>query len=111
AKEIQQQKEERLRNQIINAHEKVLPQHPKSIFEYAEQMKLFGIEMQQKQASDGKVVGIKFKIGKESIKTSSVHRLLSAANLQKLILQNQRTTNPQQKSQQYKPDKKRGFRL
>ncbi|MCG6191612.1 relaxase/mobilization nuclease domain-containing protein, partial [Maribellus maritimus] len=31
AKEIQQQKEERLRNQIINAHEKVLPQHPKSI--------------------------------------------------------------------------------
>ena len=112
AKEIQQQKEERLSNQIINAHEKILPQKPQNIFEYAEQMNLFGIQMHFKQASDGKVVGIKFRIGEESIKASSVHRSFSAANLQKLILQNLRpTTYPEKKKQQNKPNKKRGFRL
>lgn len=109
--EIQQQKEERLSRQIINAHEDVLGQKPANIFEYAERMELFGIQMHLKQASDGKVVGIKFRIGEESIKASSVHRSFSAANLQKIILQNLRTATPQQKKQQYKPGKKRGFRL
>ena len=112
AKEIQQQKEERLGNQIINAHEKILPQKPQNIFEYAEQMNLLGIQMQLKQASDGKVVGIRFKIGEESIKASSVHRSFSAAKLQNLIIQNLRTTTfPERKRQQYKPNKKRGFRI
>ncbi len=112
AKEVQQQKEERLSNQINNAHEKILPQKPQNIFEYAEQMNLFGIQMQVKQASDGKVVGIRFNIGEESIKASSVHRSFSAANLQKLIVQNLiQTTYPEQKKQQNKPNKKRGFRL
>lgn len=112
AKKIQQKKEERLGNQIINAHEKILPQRPQNIFEYADQMNLFGIQMQLKQASDGKVVGIKFRIGEESIKASSVNRSFSAANLQKLILQNLiQTTYPEQKKQQNKPNKRRGFRL
>ena len=111
AKEIQQQKEERLSRQIINAHEDVLGQKPANIFEYAERMKLFGIQMHLKQASDGKVVGIKFRIGEESIKASSVNRSFSAANLQNLILQNLRMATPQQKKQQYKSGKKRGFRL
>lgn len=112
AKEIQQQKEDRLSNQINNAHEKILPQRPRNIFEYAEQMNLFGIQMQLKQAPDGKVVGIKFRIGEESIKASSIHRSFSAANLQKIILQKLiQTTYPEQKKQPNKPNKKRGFRL
>ena len=85
AKEIQQQKEELLSRQIINAHTKVLSQMPGNIFEYAEHMNSFGIQMHLKQASDGKVVGIKFQIENESIKASSIHRSFSAANLQKLI--------------------------
>ena len=75
-------------------------QKPQNIFEYAEQMELFGIQMHLKQATDRKIVGIKFQISEESIKASSVHRSFSAANLQKIILQNLRTTTPQQKGQQ-----------
>ena len=111
AKAVQQQKIERLSPLIKNATKKVLSQKPQDIFEYAEQMKSYGIQTHLKQASNGKVVGVKFQIGKESIKGSLVHRSFSAANLQKMILQNLRTTNPQQKRQQYKPDKKRGLRL
>ena len=88
AKEIQIEKEERLSRQIKAAHEKVLPEVPKDIFEYAEQMKKYGIESILKQASNEKVVGIRFKIGKESIKASSVGRSFSAARLQKIIQEN-----------------------
>jgi len=111
AKEIQQQKENRLSRQIIDAHRNVLPQNPKNILEYAQQIKLFGIQMQFKKASNGKVIGIKFQVGEESIKASSVHRSFSAANLQKLVLQNLRTTIHQKRKQQNKSNKKRGFRL
>ena len=51
-------------------------------------MQQFGIHSKLKQASDGKVVGLKFHIGKESIKASSVDRSFSAARLQKAIQQN-----------------------
>ncbi|MCT4588822.1 MAG: relaxase/mobilization nuclease domain-containing protein [Carboxylicivirga sp.] len=85
AKEIQRQKEERLNGQIVDAHNKSLLQKPRNIFEYKEQMKLYGIQMHLKQASDGKVVGVKFQIGDDSIKASSVHRSFSAAKLQKVI--------------------------
>lgn len=111
AREVQKQKGERLTRQISDAHEKVLQQKPRHIFEYAEQMKLFDIQMQVKQASHGKVVGIKFQIGDESIKASSVHRSFSAAKLQKLIVQNLKASTLRQKKQQYKPGKKRGFGL
>jgi hypothetical protein len=66
----------------------ILPQKPRDIFEYAKMMKHFGIKLHIKQASNGKVVGLKFQIGKESIKASSVHRSFSAANLQKTIQRN-----------------------
>lgn len=115
AKEIQQQKEDRLCRQIINAHTEVLSQVPGNIFEYAERMKLFGIQMYLKQASDGKVVGIKFRIGDDSIKASSVHRSFSAANLQKLIQKSfdalSYTTQEQQKRPKIKSTKKPRFRL
>jgi hypothetical protein len=88
AKEIQLEKEARLSRQIIDAHKKILPQNPRNIFEYVEMMQHFGIRSQLKQASDGKVVGLKFHIGKESIKASSVDRTFSAARLQKAIQQN-----------------------
>lgn len=88
AKEIQIEKEMRFRAQIKEAHGKISPQTPRNIFEYAEMMKQFGIHCKLKQASDGKVVGLKFHIGKESIKASSVDRSLSAARLQKAIQQN-----------------------
>ncbi|MEN8118227.1 MAG: relaxase/mobilization nuclease domain-containing protein [Bacteroidota bacterium] len=88
AKEIQQEKEERLSRQIKEAHGKVLPQTPKDIFEYAELMQHYDVQSILKQASNEKVVGIRFKVGEESIKASSVHRSFSAARLQKLIQQN-----------------------
>jgi hypothetical protein len=88
AREIQTEKETRFREQIKEAHGKIAPQIPRNIFEYAEIMQQFGIHCKLKQASDGKVVGLKFRIGKESIKASSVDRSLSAARLQKAIQQN-----------------------
>ncbi|WP_346863161.1 hypothetical protein [uncultured Draconibacterium sp.] len=88
AKEIQLEKEERLSRQIIDAHKKIMPHNPRNIFEYVEMMQQFGIHSMIKQASDGKVVGLKFRIGKESIKASSVDRSFSAARLQKAIQQN-----------------------
>jgi len=90
AKEIQQANEERLAKLITDAHKNILSQKPKDIFEYANQMKLYGIELHLKQASNGKVVGIKFQVEKDSIKASSVHRSFSAARLQKTIEQNNR---------------------
>jgi len=88
ARKVQQEKESRLAGQITNAHEMILTKKPRDIFEYAELMKNYGIELHLKQASNGKVVGVKFQIGKESIKASSVHRSFSAANLQKTIQRN-----------------------
>ena len=85
AKQVQQEKEDRLTKQIKEAHEMILTMKPKDIFEYAEMMKHLGIILHLKQASNGKVVGIKFQIGDDSIKASSVHRSFSAANLKKTI--------------------------
>ena len=88
---------------------------PGNIFEYAEQMNSFGIQLHLKQASDGKVVGIKFRIGDDSIKASSVHRSFSAANLQKLIQKNFDTLNysaqERQKRPKIKSNQKPRFRL
>lgn len=88
AKEIQREKEDRLSTQVKDAHNKILPQNPSDIFEYADFMKSQGIDLHLKQASNGKVVGAKFHIGNESIKGSAVDRSFSAANLQKLIQEN-----------------------
>jgi hypothetical protein len=88
AKEIQIEKEMRLRAQVKEAHHRIAKQNPHNIFEYAEMMKQFGIHCKLKQASDSKVVGLKFHVGKESIKASSVDRSFSAARLQKAIQQN-----------------------
>lgn len=84
-KEIQQQKEKRMNRQLIDAHKKNLSQKPRNIFEYVELIKLYCVDTHLKQASDRKLVGIKFQVGKESIKDSSVHRSFSTINLQKLI--------------------------
>lgn len=91
AREVQFAKENRLRRVIGLAHDKIWQQKPDNIFEYARLMEQEGITTQLKQASNGKIVGLKFQVGEESIKASSVHRALSAANLQKLIRQNNRT--------------------
>jgi hypothetical protein len=88
AKEIQLEKEARLSRQIIDAHKKIMPHNPRNIFEYVEMMQQFGIHSKIKQASDGKVVGLKFYVGKDSIKASSVDRSFSAVRLQKQIQQN-----------------------
>lgn len=90
AKKVQQEKESRLRKAIINAHEKIFRLKPQDIFEYAGLMEQEGVTVHLKQASNGKVVGLKFQVGDESIKASSVHRSFSAANLQKAIQKNQR---------------------
>ncbi|WP_319228977.1 relaxase/mobilization nuclease domain-containing protein [Draconibacterium orientale] len=115
AKEVQQQKEGRLSRQIINAHTAVLSHMPGNIFEYAERMKLFGIQMDLKQASDGKVVGIKFSIGEDAIKASAVHRSFSAANLQKLIQKSfdalSYTSQEREKRPKIRSTKKPRFRL
>ncbi len=113
AREIQQEKEERLSRQIKGAHKKILQQAPKDIFEYAELMKLFSIQSHLKQASNEKVVGLKFQIGKESIKASSVHRSFSAARLQKLIHQNFEYHNRDTKAYQKKQiqPRKNKFRI
>ena len=115
AKEIQQQKEERMTRQIIDAHDKILRQRPQSIFEYAEQMKLYGIQTHLKQASDGKVVGVKFQVGDDSIKASSVHRSFSAAKLQKIIKEGfdalSQTSQERQKRYKIKSIRKSGFKF
>lgn len=90
AKKVQQEKESRLRKAIVNAHEKIFRLEPQDIFEYANLMEREGVIVHLKQASNGKVVGLKFQAGDESIKASSVHRSFSAANLQKAIQKNQR---------------------
>ena len=51
-------------------------------------MEEYGIQTHRRIASDGKVVGLKFQIGEETIKGSSVDRGFSAANLQIQILHN-----------------------
>lgn len=88
AKEIQQQKEQRLGNYIKEVHQRVLAVMPRDINDYAQLMEEYEIQTHRRVASDGKVVGLKFQIGEETIKGSSVGRELSAANLQKQILQN-----------------------
>lgn len=90
AKKVQQEKENRLRQVVINAHEKIFQLKPGDIFEYARLIEQNGVTVHLKQASNGKVVGLKFQVGEESIKASSVHRSFSAANLQKAIQKNQR---------------------
>lgn len=91
ARKVQQEKESRLRRIIGQAHEKIWKLKPDDIFEYARLMEQEGVTTHLKQASNGKVVGLKFQVEEDSIKASSVHRALSAANLQKLIRQNRRT--------------------
>jgi hypothetical protein len=88
AKEIQQQNEQRLGSYIKEAHQRVLTVMPRDINDYAQLMEEYGIQTHRRIASDGKVVGLKFQIGEETIKGSSVGREFSAANLQKQILQN-----------------------
>ncbi len=115
AKQVQLEKEDRLTKQITEAHEMILPEKPKDIFEYAELMKRNGIVLHLKQASNGKVVGLKFQVGNESIKASSVHRSFSASRLQKLIQQSfdALNYNPQhrQKLPQTKTRQKPRFRI
>ena len=115
ANEIQLQKEERLARQIKDAHNKILSQRPRNIFEYAEQMKLFSIQTHLKQASDGKVVGVRFQIGDDSIKASSVHHSFSAAKLQKIIKESfdalSQTSQERQKRHKVKSAKKPRFKL
>ena len=115
AKEIQLQKEERLAREIKDAHNKILQQRPRNIFEYAEQMKLFSIQTHLKKASDGKVVGVKFQAGDDSIKASSVHRSFSAAKLQKIIKESfdalSYTSQERSKRPRIKSTKKPRFKL
>lgn len=91
AREVQQEKESKLKHIIGQAHDKIWKLKPDDIFEYAQLMEQEGVTTQLKQASNGKVVGLKFQVGEDSIKASSVHRALSAGNLQKLIMQNRKT--------------------
>lgn len=86
AKEIQIEKEAKLRNVIEKAHSKVLKNKPKNIQEYVDLMKQHGIKTHLKHANNGKLVGIKFQIGELTIKGSAVNKLMSAMNLQKTIL-------------------------
>ena len=62
-----------------------------------------------------KVVGVRFQIGNESIKASSVHRWFSAGNLQKLIQKSfdalSYTAQERQKRPRIKSTKKPRFRL
>jgi len=88
AKEIQQQKEQQLSSYIKEVHQRVLSVMPRDIDDYAQLMEQYGIQTHRRIASDGKVVGLKFQIGEETIKGSSVGREFSAANLQKQILKN-----------------------
>ncbi|WP_159519765.1 relaxase/mobilization nuclease domain-containing protein [Sunxiuqinia indica] len=97
ARKVQQEKECRLRRTIGLAHDKIWQLKPDDIFEYARLMEQEGVTTHLKQASNGKVVGLKFQVGKDSIKASSVHRALSASNLQKAIKQNRRTNRYQLK--------------
>jgi hypothetical protein len=77
---------------------------PRDINDYAQLMEEYGIQTHRRIASDGKVVGLKFQIGEETIKGSSVGREFSAANLQIQILQNYemmyRTEREKQRKQQ-----------
>ncbi len=86
AKDIQIEKEAKLRHVIEKAHSKVLKNKPKNIQEYASLMKQHGIKTHLKHANNGKLVGIKFQIGELTIKGSAVNKLMSAMNLQKTIL-------------------------
>lgn len=67
------------------------------------------------QASDGKLVGVKFQVGDDSIKASSVHRSFSAAKLQKIIEQSFDTlsyaSQERQKRPRIKSTKKPRFKL
>lgn len=70
------------------AHNKALTLRPKNIADYTASMRGFGIEVLPKFASNGKLVGTSFQLEGSTIKASSVHRSLSAANLQQLFDKN-----------------------
>lgn len=95
AKEIQLDKEGKLRSIIEKAHDNVLKSKPSDIHEYVNNMKEHGIKTHLKYASDKKVVGVKFQVGKETIKGSAVNKQMSAMNLQKTILNISKTINNQ----------------
>lgn len=86
AKEIQINKETNLREIIEKAHTKVIDQKPEDIIQYANLMKEHNIITHLIYANNSKFVGIKFKVGEQTIKGSAVNKLMSAMNLQKTIL-------------------------
>lgn len=85
AQDIQRQNELSIKQHIEMAHEVVIKQKPKSIDKYAEMMREKGIQTHMKRAKDGRVVGVKFQVGKQMINGSSVSKLLSAMNIQKTL--------------------------
>ena len=93
AKQLQLVNEEKLRSDIYMAHEQVMSQKPNNIFNYAEMIRIRGIELLLKQAANGKVVGLTYQMGRKKMKASAVHRSLSAANLQKSIQKNRNINN------------------
>ena len=85
ARQLQLENEESLKETIKNAHEQVLKQKPESINQYAEMMKQLNIILLLKYSNDLKLVGIRFKVGKNSLKGSAVDKKLSARNLEKSL--------------------------
>lgn len=86
AKEVQLEKEGKLRSIIEKAHAKVIDHKPKNVQEYVHLMKEHDIKSHLKHANNGKLVGIKFQVGEQTIKGSAVNKLMSAMNLQKTII-------------------------
>jgi len=93
AKEIQLNREEKLREIVETAHKKVLELKPKNITEYAELMKANQIKLILKNDSKENLVGISFEIENQHIKGSAVNKLLSAKNLQNTINTLNKTIN------------------
>ncbi|MDX9694530.1 MAG: relaxase/mobilization nuclease domain-containing protein [Bacteroidales bacterium] len=86
AKEVQMNKEEKLRAIVESAHRKILELKPKDITEYAELMKANQIILILKKDSKENLVGISFQIDNQYIKGSAVNKQLSAKNLQNTII-------------------------
>lgn len=93
AKEIQLNREEKLRGIIETVHKRVLELKPKNISEYAELMEENKIKLILKKDSKGNLVGISFEIESQHIKGSAVNKQLSAKNLQNTIINLNKTIN------------------
>lgn len=90
ARQVQIEKQliqEKKYSRVLEAHKSVLEAKPKDLGEYTSLMKKRGYEPKIKYSKLGKPVGMQFNIGNELIKGSAIHKTMSAARIEKAVIE------------------------